>query len=190
MLREPERSATVDPHRLERSAPPREPFVVGGEHRRSGIDEPASRDGDGEERVAAHADASGGLAPALDRPGTVVLRRAVGREVTCSSDAHGRARRGAGASGCCDPGRTDRTKQRIGLEPRLRDLLLRVGVPDHAAADPEVDASRLRSQTCGSSTPGRDHRCRRRDRAPPSRRRGRPARAARSGRPRRSWGHR
>src|SRR5207245_2770291 len=36
--------------------------------------------------------------------------------------------------------RTDRSEERRGLRPGLVDLLAGIGVPDDAAADPEVDA--------------------------------------------------
>jgi hypothetical protein len=48
MLREPERPTVVDPHRLERGAAARESLVVRSEHGLTGLDEPASRDRDGE----------------------------------------------------------------------------------------------------------------------------------------------
>ena len=44
------------------------------------------------------------------------------------------------------------------FDPRLLDLGRRLGVPDDAAADPEVDRARRRPRTCGSSARGRSRR--------------------------------
>ena len=75
-----------------------------------------------------------------------------------------------------------RVEQRPRLHPRLLDLGLGLGVPDDAAADPEVDRVRRRPRTCGSSARGRGRRSATGGRARPSTRRGRPARARRCGR--------
>ena len=76
------------------------------------------------------------------RPG----RRARGRR------PRRRAARHAGTSAA------ERGEERPRLDPRLLDLGLGLGVPDDAAADPEVDRGPRRPRACGSSARARSRR--------------------------------
>ncbi len=112
MLREAERPSAVDAQRLERRAAAREPLVV-----------------------AATSGAAGSTSP---RPETPPRRPGPSR----SPAGHPRA-----AAPTCSPGdgaaderRADRGEQRLRLRQRLVHLARRIGVPDDAAADPQVDA--------------------------------------------------
>ena len=126
---QPKWPASVDPHRLERSPPTREPLVVGEQHRLIGVDEPSARRR--RQRREAHRSArSSGRSPrppARRRRSCRVPHRP---DALRSDSAASLARRGAPIA--------RRSGSALTHDSAISASGIRI--PDDAPADPEVDA--------------------------------------------------